>query len=72
VPGTIEVRDDGTGAFSPLPVQISGAGDELIYRMSTKEGHHENNEASFTMSDVKLKKIGNVAPLHGSINSISG
>ena len=72
-PGTIEVRDDSTGAFSPLPVEISGAGDELIYRLSTKEGHHENNEAVFRTSDLKLKKIRSlIAPLHSSFHSISG
>ena len=64
-PGNMPTVDDGTAAFSPLPVQISGMAEKRIYRLSTKEGHHENNEVVFTTSDLRSKKIKSSAPLPG-------
>src|SRR5436190_19144460 len=52
-PGNMLVTDNGTVAFSPLPLEIAGVGDEPTYRLSTKEGHHENNNAEFTKRDLK-------------------
>ena len=62
-PGNIDISDNGTGAFSPLPLEITRIGDERTYRLSTKEGYHENNEAVFSSSDLKMKKLRNSAPL---------
>src|SRR5436190_12992473 len=54
-PGDIHVNDNGTKAFSPLPLGITRVEDENTYRLSTKEGHHKNNEAVFSTSDLKMK-----------------
>lgn len=68
-PGNITVEDDGSGTFSPLPLEISYAGQDRIYRLCATEGRHQNKETVFTTKDLKLKKIRSSAPLHGKVQS---
>jgi len=67
-PANISVTDNGTGPFCPLPLRIGGAEDERSYRLSTKEGHHQNNGAVFTTRDLKSKNLTNSAPLYRTVH----
>lgn len=65
-PGNINVRDDGSGAFSPLPLEISCDGKSRIYcSLSATKGH---KQAVFTTEDLKSKKIKSSAALHGNMS----
>ena len=65
----MHLGDVGTQAFSPLPLKITGAGDDRTYCFSTKDGHHRTNEPTFTTLDLKSKRIRNHAPLHRNLPS---
>jgi hypothetical protein len=69
LPGNIHVQDDGSGAFSPVPMEISCVGKERIYRSCLKEGRHRGREATFTSEDLESKIPKNSGPLHGNVHS---
>jgi hypothetical protein len=71
-PGNIHVSDNGTEAFSPLPLTITRVGDDHTYHLSTKEGHHKNKEAVFNTNDLNMKNPRNSAPLHRNDQFASG